>query len=87
MSIYVMKKFKGLTAEEAREFEILEKDLVTKDTLESHKLIRKAVLEDMTEAGNCGDMDRVAYLDELYQELLDFEENLASSVHQNYMLE
>lgn len=87
MPLYVMKKFNGITAEEARELEILEDDFVTKEALESFGLLRKAVLEEMTEAVNEGDMERVEYLDDLYQQLLNFEENLATAIHQNYMLE
>jgi len=81
MTVFVLPKLNGLTANELSTMSSLEHGYATEDDIANHNALRIAVLEDMREAGENGDLDRVEYLDGLYQELLDMCSDLVNGLH------
>lgn len=87
MTIYVSANLKGITIEEALRIGTLSDGYVTADDVEQLRHLARAVVEDMSEAGVQGELDRVQYLDGLYQELIELIDDLACSLHNDYCLE
>lgn len=71
MTAFVMPCFDGMTVEQIEQTGLLEDGYVSLEDIESYLAMKAAVLEDMMEAGEEGDLERVEYLDGIYQELLD----------------
>lgn len=87
MMIYVSANLKGIKIEEALRISTLSDGYVTAEDVEQLRHLARAVVEDMSEAGVQGELDRVQYLDGLYQELIELIDDLACSLHNDYCLE
>lgn len=87
MTIYVSPNLNGMTIQDALKMSTLSDGFYTAEDVEQLRLLARAVLEDMSEAGVQGELDRVQYLDGLYQELIELIDDLASKLTDDYMIE
>lgn len=87
MTIYVSPNLNGMTIQDALKMSTLSDGFYTAEDVEQLRLLARPVLEDMSEAGVQGELDRVQYLDGLYQELIELIDDLASKLTDDYMIE
>lgn len=87
MTIYVSPNLNGMTIQDALKMSTLSDGFFTAEDVDQLRLLARAVLEDMSEAGVQRELDRVQYLDGLYQELIELIDDLASKLTDDYMIE
>lgn len=84
MTVYVLRKLDGVSTDDLKNLSMVESDYFTAEDLEDARAWQVIVLEDMREAAAHGDLDRVEYLDSLYDDLMQIISKLAASWPDDY---
>lgn len=87
MTIYVSPDLNGITIEEAMKLTTLAEGFCTAKDVENLRVLSRIVIEDMFESAALGDLDRVEYLDRLYQDLIEVIDDLACNFDDDYVLD